>query len=319
MTTAHEALRQCMKVLKLVDFKDCAESDELWHKFNLAQANAERVLRDGEKQELSNPDALRAAGRAEAMAIIMQLDPESGIDDYTGWSKSGAPEDEGGAFWKEDKLRELFVVDGLLPDMMDKAEAEYWHYKGLQMEAEHAKNFAANMHNSGKVREVLAKAGEYDLMADLCRDHAPSLQAVGAVPRITQEQIDYIGEQWDGCMYDAPGMMIDIGQSIRAELAKLNTAPQPAAAPSGDVERDAGLDALKALVDYLADSDEEGLIEHAEPMVAARKALADYNPIAQCTNSDSWNCKYCRVVDCAALKDPRNFGKSVAAITATKE
>lgn len=38
---------------------------------------------------------------------------------------------------------------------------------------------------------------------------------------ITQAQIDHIGEQWDGCMYDAPGMMIDIGQSIRAELAKI--------------------------------------------------------------------------------------------------
>jgi hypothetical protein len=30
---------------------------------------------------------------------------------------------------------------------------------------------------------------------------------------------------------------------------------------------------------------------------------------AECTNSDSWNCKYCPKTDtCAALKDPRNFG-----------
>lgn len=49
--TATEALRQCIEAMKLVDFKDCAESEELWHKFNLAQANAERLLRDGEKQE----------------------------------------------------------------------------------------------------------------------------------------------------------------------------------------------------------------------------------------------------------------------------
>lgn len=38
---------------------------------------------------------------------------------------------------------------------------------------------------------------------------------------LTQAQIDHIGEQWDDCMYDAPGMMIDIGASIRAELAKI--------------------------------------------------------------------------------------------------
>lgn len=31
-------------------------------------------------------------------------------------------------------------------------------------------------------------------------------------------------------------------------------------------------------------------------------------PVAQCTNSDTWNCKYCRKTEtCDALKDPRNF------------
>lgn len=37
------------------------------------------------------------------------------------------------------------------------------------------------------------------------------------------------------------------------------------------------------------------------------KELTD--EIEQCTNSDSWNCKYCRKTEiCKALKDPRNFG-----------
>lgn len=32
-------------------------------------------------------------------------------------------------------------------------------------------------------------------------------------------------------------------------------------------------------------------------------------PVAECTNEDSWNCKYCRKTEtCAALKDERNFG-----------
>ena len=33
-------------------------------------------------------------------------------------------------------------------------------------------------------------------------------------------------------------------------------------------------------------------------------------PVAQCTNSDTWNCKYCRKTEtCKALKDQRNFGQ----------
>jgi hypothetical protein len=46
----------------------------------------------------------------------------------------------------------------------------------------------------------------------------------------------------------------------------------------------------------------------------ARELGLDYEPapvqgpVAECTNSDTWNCKYCRKTEtCAALKDPRNF------------
>ena len=35
-------------------------------------------------------------------------------------------------------------------------------------------------------------------------------------------------------------------------------------------------------------------------------------PKAECTNSDTWNCKYCRKAQtCEALNDPRNFGGTV--------
>lgn len=38
-------------------------------------------------------------------------------------------------------------------------------------------------------------------------------------------------------------------------------------------------------------------------------------PVAQCTNEDSWNCKYCRSTEsCEALKDPRNFGEPGAPV-----
>lgn len=121
-------------------------------------------------------EAGRQQGRAEAVAILIELDPETGIDTYTGWSAPVGPEDEGSAYWDVPKLRELFAADGQLADMMDKAEGQYWHYIGLQGEAERAHNFAANMHSSGKVRDILAKAGEFDLMGQLCSLAAPATQ-----------------------------------------------------------------------------------------------------------------------------------------------
>jgi hypothetical protein len=34
----------------------------------------------------------------------------------------------------------------------------------------------------------------------------------------------------------------------------------------------------------------------------------EQEPVAQCTNNDTWNCKYCRKTEtCEALKDSRNF------------
>jgi hypothetical protein len=44
MTTPTEALRRCVEVLRLVDFADCGEKEELWQKLAAVQAEAERVL-----------------------------------------------------------------------------------------------------------------------------------------------------------------------------------------------------------------------------------------------------------------------------------
>lgn len=56
-----------------------------------------------------------------------------------------------------------------------------------------------------------------------------------------------------------------------------------------------------------------------EAQVAIYNALSDSAepsaPAAQCTNEDSWNCKYCRNTEsCEALKDPRSFGKPSATV-----
>ena len=82
----------------------------------------------------------------------------------------------------------------------------------------------------GPIEDRVIRLTVHDLLSAF-QDHVdfpteqPAQQVEAAGQRITQAEIDYIGEQWDECMYDAPGMMIDIGQSIRAELAKLNAAP----------------------------------------------------------------------------------------------
>ncbi len=109
----------------------------------------------------------RMEGRAEALAILLLEDPESPLSDFTSSSQCGGT-GEFDTFWDEAALRERFSVDDATYAAFDKAESAYWECEGYKDEAIRAANFAANMHNSGKVREVLAKAGAFDLMASLC-------------------------------------------------------------------------------------------------------------------------------------------------------
>lgn len=56
--------------------------------------------------------------------------------------------------------------------------------------------------------------------------------------------------------------------------------------------------------------------DFAEYEVALDTLIMETHPVKelrdkveQCTNSDTWNCKYCKKTEtCKALKDPRNFG-----------
>ena len=63
--------------------------------------------------------------------------------------------------------------------------------------------------------------------------------------------------------------------------------------------------------------------ENKDTINAAREYLAQpeqSEPVEQCTESDSWNCKYCRKTEtCKALQDPRNFGKPKAPEPLTDE
>ena len=117
----------------------------------------------------------RAEGRAEALAILLDEDPEIPLEAYTPSRADGGDSGEYNTYWDEPKLRALFHVDDATYSAFDKAEAEFHHYIGLQDEARYANNFATNMNSSGKVRDVLEKSGEYDLLAQLLRD-PPSCQ-----------------------------------------------------------------------------------------------------------------------------------------------
>ena len=67
-------------------------------------------------------------------------------------------------------------------------------------------------------------------------------------------------------------------------------------------------EALKRIAAYPFARAEELSVEQMREI--AREALAqpEQEPVAQCTESDSWNCKYCRKTEsCKALQDPRNF------------
>ena len=77
----------------------------------------------------------RAQGRAEALAIILNLDAEEGLNDYTGSHPIGDT-GEYGSHWDEGLLRELLRADDTAWSLMQEAEGEYWHNLGLREEAD---------------------------------------------------------------------------------------------------------------------------------------------------------------------------------------
>jgi hypothetical protein len=113
--------------------------------------------------------AARAEGRAEAVEILSDLCPETGIDDYIGWSNPVGPEDEGSSYWKLDKLRELFKCDDKLHNLFDRAESMYWRAKGEKDEAEREMQMVRRAPFYQPLHDFLSKHQAYDLMGDLKR------------------------------------------------------------------------------------------------------------------------------------------------------
>jgi hypothetical protein len=149
----------------------------------------------------------RAEGRAEALKIILDLDPETGLDDHL--ESHASFDGEYSPVWNEKKLRELLRVDDASFALFDKTESLYWEYEGKRTEAEHAINFAANMPGHAAVRAALEKAGEFGLLHDLCATPAsvggPDLSKLTRYDMVTGTVYhgpDEIGEATD--MEDHP-------------------------------------------------------------------------------------------------------------------
>ncbi|CAE6899360.1 hypothetical protein [Paraburkholderia domus] len=71
----------------------------------------------------------RAQGRAEALAIILELDPEAGLDEYVESFPSGCSGDYS-AEWNEEKLRELLRADDSAWSLLQATEGHYWDQLG---------------------------------------------------------------------------------------------------------------------------------------------------------------------------------------------
>jgi hypothetical protein len=125
----------------------------------------------------------RAQGRAEALAIILQLDAETGLDECTYGYSVGETGDYGSS-WDEEKLRSLLRADDAAWSLIQEAEDEYWHNLGLREEAESVNTQA---------RESRA-AAQFDMSAHLTRQcewsektFGPGARAKGVVDHIRKE------------------------------------------------------------------------------------------------------------------------------------
>jgi hypothetical protein len=73
------------------------------------------------------------------------------------------------------------------------------------------------------------------------------------------------------------------------------------------------LEAITTLQSIISQDALDKMAENARELGLSYEP-AQQEPVAQCTNSDTWNCKYCRKTEtCEALEDPRNFATPPAA------
>lgn len=99
----------------------------------------------------------RAQGRAEALAIILDLDPEAGLDEYVESFPSGCSGDYS-AEWNEEKLRGLLRSDDSAWSLLQATEGHYWDQLGYSEAAkERYQRAAASTAQGVDALSVLAR------------------------------------------------------------------------------------------------------------------------------------------------------------------
>jgi hypothetical protein len=124
----------------------------------------------------------RAQGREETLAIILAQSAEDPFSECIGYSHSGAPDDEGGCYWEEEKLRALLHIGDRTHDAYDRAEAAYWEALGRKDEAQREMLFVEQAPFYKPLHDFLRKHEAWDLMGDLKRaaSQSPATSAADA-------------------------------------------------------------------------------------------------------------------------------------------
>lgn len=146
----------------------------------------------------------RAEGRAEALNILLQLDPEEGLDAYIDNRPSGCDSGEWTAFWDEAKLRDFLKVDDATYAAFDVAEAAAWLPKGDRPAAADA---AVLSIEDAEILDMAARsytAGDYifegaELLAYVRRILAASVRPAAvmaeALPDAEAELLNMLGRE----------------------------------------------------------------------------------------------------------------------------
>jgi len=139
------------------------------------QARAEEL----EKEKADWQDA-RAEGRRECIAILLEMDAETALDEYIGDHPIGDTGDYGSQ-WKVEELRNLFNADER-ESITERSEGAYWELRGEMIGVEDA--LSASQAEVRRLRDALESIQIWSQDALTCTflDDAP-----GAFEQIEQE------------------------------------------------------------------------------------------------------------------------------------
>lgn len=199
-SSKHDASIDEVKRLHIQLAGEKLRANQGWSRYESANKMAMNLLNEkvvftnssvqpAEPRELTGD--LIALGRSEAVAMILQLDPEVALDSCT---RTGSADDTGDytTTWDAGKLHILFQTDNRVSVMMEKAEGEYWHNRGLREEAE---RLAAQEHTGDVASPIGWKlvpiAPTHEIVCAMSESQARD--AEGLFPTM-RDLIDFSGE-----------------------------------------------------------------------------------------------------------------------------